>query len=133
MDAPIHRRVTTRKSPHLKCFVFQFPVFVCLDTGAESNLMSKRFAVSVGVTIYRATQGAVQADARSPLNIIGEVRDVILTRGPHSFSLDALVTERDFGDIIGGEPFLDTNDIAVRSSKKHIIIRGRDIVPYDTA
>ncbi len=132
IDAPI-RRVTTRKSPHLKCFLFQFPVLVCLDTGAESNLMSRRFAVSVGVQIYTATQGAVQADARSPLAIVGEVRNLTLSRGSHTFTLDALVTDKDFGDIIGGEPFLDKNDIAVRSSKKQIIIRGRDVVPYDTA
>ena len=132
IDTPI-RRVTTRKSPHLKCFLFQFPVFICLDTGAESNLMSKRFAVSVGVKIHTATQGAVQADARSPLQIVGEVRALTLSRGPYNFTLDALVTEQDFGDIIGGEPFLDENDIAVRSAKKQIIIQGRDVVPYDTA
>ena len=133
MDAPPIRRVTTRRSPHLKCFLFQFPVFICLDTGAESNLMSRRFAVSVGVKIFTATQGAVQADPRSPLVIIGEVRGLSLTRGPYTFTLDALVTEQDFGDIIGGEPFLDSNDIAIRSSKKQIIIHGRDVVPYDTA
>ena len=54
-------------------------------------------------------------------------------RGSHSFVLDALVTEKDFGDyIIAGEPFLEKNDIALRASKKQIIIKGRDIVPYDT-
>ena len=47
------------------------------------------------------------------------------------FILDALVTENDFGDIIAGEPFLERNDVAVRASRKQIIIRGRDIVPYD--
>ena len=132
IDAPV-RRVTTRRSPHLKCFVMQFPVFVCLDTGAESNLMSRRFAESARLDIFDATQGAVQADAKTSLEVFGEVRGVILTRGPYSFTLDALVTEKDFGDIIGGEPFLDVNDIAIRSAKKHIIIQGRDIVPYDRA
>ena len=133
MDAPPIRRVSTRRSPYLKCFLLQFPVFVCLDTGAESNLISKRFALLVGVQIYSASQGAVQADAKSPLEIVGEVRNLTLVRGPYNFSFDALVTEKDFGDIIGGEPFLDANDIAVRSSKRHIIIHGRDVVPYDTA
>ena len=27
-------------------------------------------------------------------------------------------------------PFLELNDIAVRSAKKHIIIKGKDVVPY---
>ena len=104
---------------------------MCLDSGAESSLISQRFAVSIGLSIKKATQGAVQADAKSPLDIVGEVTDVIVTRGSHSFVLDALVTERDFGDLIGGEPFLEKNDIALRPSKKQIIIRGMDIVPYD--
>ena len=46
--AAIQRRVTTRKSPHLKCFYAQFPICVCLDTGAESNLISQRLAISIG-------------------------------------------------------------------------------------
>ena len=134
IDAPVpamHRRVITRKSPHLKCFINHYPVLVCLDSGAESSLMSKRFANDVGIPIRRATQGAVQADAKSPLDIVGEVSNVSLTRGAHVFNLDALVTDRDFGDIIAGEPFLEKNDVAVRAFKKQIIIRGRDIVPYD--
>ena len=127
----IQRRVTTRKSPHLKCFIDHFLVLVCLDSGAESSLISKRFADSVGIRIDKASQGAVQADAKSPLAIVGEVSNVSLTRGPHVFILDALVTERDFGDIIAGEPFLEKNDIAIRAYKKQIILRGKDIVPYD--
>ena len=46
--------------------------------------------------------------------------------------MDALVTERDFGDLIGGEPFLEKNDIAIWPSKKQIIIGGRDIVYYNS-
>ena len=127
----IQRRVTTRKSPYLKCFIGHILVLVCLDSGAESSLISKRFADSVGISIKNASQGAVQADAKSPLAIVGEVTNVSLSRGPHVFILDALVTERDFGDIIAGEPFLEKNDVAIRPYKKQIIIRGKDIVPYD--
>lgn len=135
IDAPvaIHRRVTTRKSPHLICFFHQISIRVCLDSGAESNLVSKQFTIRAGIAIRRATQGAVQADSKSPLAIVGEISNIILTRGSHEFILDALVTEKDFGDyIIAGEPFLDKNDIALRAAKKQIIIKGRDIVPYDT-
>ena len=61
--------------------------------------------------------------------MIGEVKDVRLSYVSHKFKLDAL--ESDIGEILAGEPFLEVNDIAVRPFKKHIIIRGRDIVPYD--
>ncbi len=131
IDAPsVHRRVITRRSPHLKCFYNQEPVTVCLDTGSEANLVSHRFADDSCIPIRKASQGALQVDATTPLHIIGEINDVELTRGPHKFRLSALVTEQDIGDVIAGEPFLDINDIAVRPSKKHIIIQGRDIVPY---
>ena len=73
----------------------------------------------------------MQADQQTSLNVIGEVKDVRLSYGSHKFKLDALVTESDIGDMMAGELFLEVNDIAVRPFKKHIIIRGRDIVPYD--
>ena len=131
IDKPlVHRRVTTRKSPHLRCFLGHSPVSVCLDTGAESNLVSKRFTDESGIPLHRATQGAVQADSKTSLGIVGEIKGVILTRGPYNFVLDALVSDREIGDVIGGEPFLEKNDIAVRPGKKQIIIGGRDIIPY---
>ena len=133
IDAPsVHRRVTTRRSPHLNCFLDHIQVLVCLDTGAESNLISQRFVEDNEIPVYRATQGAVQADAKTPLGIIGEVKGVVLTRGPYRFVLDALVSERDVGDVIGGEPFLEKNDIAIRPGKKQIIVQGRDVIPYQS-
>ena len=98
----------------------------------ESSLISKRFAESMNIEIKKATQGAVQADSESPLAIVGEVSDVSLTRGPQVFILDALVTEREFGDIIAGEPFLAKNDIAVRPSKnEHFTVSVVTIGAYD--
>ena len=132
VDAPsIQRRVMTRKSPHLNCFYGQFPMVVCLDTGAESSLVSKRFAEKVGLEIHSAQQGAVQADVSTPLKIIGEIRNISIIRGPHTFVFDALVTENDFGDMIAGEPFLEKNDVAIRPSKKQIIVKGKDVIPYN--
>ena len=133
IDTPaVTRRVTTRKSPHLQCFFGHNTVIVCLDTGAESNLVSHRFVNENDIPVYQATQGAVQADAKTPMGIVGEVKGMVLTKGPHNFTLDALVTQRDIGDVIGGEPFLEENDIAVRPRKKQIIIGGRDIIPYQS-
>ena len=132
IDNPsVQRRVITRRSPFLKCFHGHILVSVCLDSGAESSMISERFALRINVRIEPASQGAVQVDANSPLTIVGEIKNVTLTYGSHSFRLDALVTKSDIGDVIGGEPFMETNDIALRPSKKQIIIKGRDIVPYN--
>lgn len=134
MDQPsVQRRVSTRKSPFLNCFIGQCPALVCLDTGAESSLISQRFANETDLKIDVASQSAVQADVSTPLKIVGEVKNVSLTRGPHTFILDALVTRNDFGDVIAGEPFLEENDIAIRPSRKLIVIKGKDMVPYWSA
>ena len=46
----------------MQCFYKQFPAAVCIDTGAESSLVSERFPKSVGLDIQPTTQGAVEAD-----------------------------------------------------------------------
>jgi hypothetical protein len=134
-QASSHRRVTTRKSPHMACFYDHYPAQVCLDTGSESNLVSERFAQHAGIPILKQTvhQGAVQADSNSKLDIVGEVKNATLRRGARVFKLDALVTKQDVGDIIAGEPFLEQNDIALRSAKKQIIIGGNEVISYGMA
>ena len=129
------RRVTTSKSPHMACFYNHYPAQICLDTGSESDLISERFAKFCGMPIMtqNVNQGAVQADLKSKLDIVGEVRNIRVRRGSHVFKLDALVTKQDVGDIIGGEPFLDRNDIAIRSAKKQIIIKGNEVISYSNA
>ena len=127
----VMRRVKTRKSPYIICMYRRISVRVCLDTGAESNFVSHRFALLARIKVYPSSQGAMQADLQTSLPVIGEIRNVSLTYGGHTFTLDALVTETDIGDVLAGEPFLEENDIAIRPFKKQIIIRGREIVPYE--
>ena len=128
----VSRRVTTTQSPHMKCFFQHYPAVVCIDTGAESNLVSEKFAKFVNLHINPTKQGAAQADGETPLTAIGETT-FSLTKGAHVFHLDALVIRNLSSDIIVGEPFLEINDIGVRSAKKQIIIKGKDIIPYLSA
>ena len=44
-------RVSSRKSPHLSCFYQHYPASICIDTGAESNLIGKKFAKYAGIPI----------------------------------------------------------------------------------
>ena len=133
VDAPVptFRRVSTRKFPMMDCFYKHFPVRLCLDSGAESSLVSERFACHTNMKIERTRQGALQADSKTPLNIIGEI-SVNLKCRSHTFKIDALVTKEDIGDMIAGEPCLELNDIAIRPSKKQIILKGRDVIPYSS-
>ena len=62
--------------------------------------------------------------------MLGEVKDFTFVRGAYTLECDALVVKEDVGDVVGGEPFLEKNDIYVRSSKKQIIIKDSEIVSY---
>ena len=126
------RRVSTRKSPRMQCFYAHIPVCLLLDSGAELNLMGERTCIMMGLVYSRTTQGAQQVDMKTPLPIVGEITGVRITKGPHVFILDALITREDIGDIVAGEPFLERNDVALRPAKRQIIIRGRDIVSYES-
>ena len=128
--ASVHRRVTTRKSPIMQCFYRHIPVSLCLDTGAESNLISESKAKSLGLTYTKTDQGALQADEKTPLAVVGEVTGIQINKGAFVFTLDALIVKEEIGYIVAGEPFLEENDIAVRPAKHIIIIQGRETIPY---
>ena len=86
----------------------------------------------MGLVYSKTNQGAQQVDMKTPLAIIGEVTGIRITKGAHVFKLDALVTKDDIGDIVAGEPFLEVNDVAIRPGKRQIIIRGREIISYES-
>ena len=86
----------------------------------------------MGLVFSKTNQGAQQVDMKTPLPIVGEISGVKIPKGAHVFILDALVTKDDIGDIVAGAPFLERNDVALRPAKHQIIIRGREIVSYDS-
>ena len=53
-----------------------------------------------------------------------------MSRGGLGLRLDALVVKQLDVDVLAGNLFLVTNDIAVRPSKRQIIIQGVDSVEY---
>ena len=114
----------------MQCFYRHIPVSLCLDTGAESNLISESKAKSLGLSYTKTDQGALQADEKTPLAVIGEVTGIQINKGAFVFTLDALVVKEEIGYIVAGEPFLEENDIAVRPAKHIIIIQGRETIPY---
>lgn len=132
LDPPpsIQRRVATRKSPKMQCFYGHIPVSLLLDSGAESNLMGEPTCRHMGIQYSKTNQGAQQVDMKTPLPVVGEVSGIRISKGPHVFILDALITKDDIGDIVAGEPFLEQNDVAIRPAKQQIIIKGREIISY---
>ena len=79
------RRVSIMQSPTLKAFYGPHPLVLTLDCGATSNMIRATTAKQLGLPIQPATQGANQADGRTPLSVVGETH-IFVTRGNGPFS-----------------------------------------------
>ena len=127
----ISRRVSTRRSPQLNAFYKQHPVKLTLDTGAETSMIKASLTRSLGLTIEKTSQQALQADGTTPLAVVGEVH-ICLSRSKKKLALDALVVEDLDVDVLAGIPFLITNDISVRPATQQLTIQGSETIQYLT-
>jgi len=125
----VTRRVQTKKSPHFKAFHNYHTVHVILDTGAETNMIKESVAHFLGVKIKKSDQTAVQADGEIPLNIVGET-NLTLVRDNVELKLKALVVSDLDVDILGGTPFMSTNDISVRPARSEISLGDGVTITY---
>ena len=125
------RRVDIEASPMLYVEYANTSVPVVIDSGAESNLIQEEFAKSTGATILKTSTTANQADGQSRLEIVGEVH-IEFHRYPHVFKFNGLVARKLKDKVIAGMPFLSTNDIYVRPSKKAIHISDKEVIYYET-
>ena len=125
-------RVSVKQSPHLKAFFDHHPLLLTLDTGAETSMMKSSIAKTIGATIQKTTQKALQADGITHLKVVGEVH-LALSRGNLHLQLDALVVDNLDVDALAGTPFMITNDISLRPAKQQVTIQGHEISFYGTS
>ncbi len=83
----------------------------------------------INLPIKPASEMARQADVVTPLDVVGEVHCKV-TRHHNTFQLDALVVRQLDVDVLAGNPFLATNDIATQPAKRQIVINSSDIIHY---
>lgn len=89
-------------------------------------------AQSIGATINKNAQKALQAEVVTPLSIGWETR---LFVSPDSVELKLetlVVTDLDI-DILAGIPFMTTNDISLRPLRQQILIGDSHVVYYSTS
>ena len=129
IDQPVVHRVNVIQSPFLNVYYNHHPVRLTLDTGATTNMIKASVARDINLPIKPASQMARQADGVTPLDVIGEVH-CQLNRDHHTFRLDALVVKQLDVDVLAGNPFHVTNDVATRPAKRQIVINGSEIINY---
>ena len=125
--APLHqvRRVATENSPELICLFDKTPVTVVVDSGATSNIVSYDLVQKLKIPMSKPSQLATTTDSHR-LDVVGEV-DIKLYYGGLGLSLDALVAKGISDEILGGMPFMKSDDIGVRPKFNEISIQGTPV------
>lgn len=121
------KRVECDISPFFYAFLNHHPVYIVVDTGATSSVVSRAFLLRVGIT-PRSTQHSAHGADKSKLNVAGEIH-IVLTFGKMKLPLTALVMDKLDCDILGGIPFCKTNDVHVHLKSKQLTI-GDITIPY---
>lgn len=112
-------------------FFAHHPVTITCDSGATSSLVRHSTAIRLGMDIKPTAHTASQADGKSKLTPSGEVH-VQLTRGDHSFILEAVVVKELDCDILAGVPFMRTNKIVLDIPRDKIIVNNKHEIAYSS-
>ena len=104
-DSAEMRKVAMKSSPCLQAYYKKHPVKITVDSGAEANMMKEACAKKLGVTIYRTTSEATQADGISDMDIVGEVH-LVFRIGHLELAFDGLVSRDLSDDVLAGVPFM---------------------------
>ncbi len=122
-------RVEVKRSPQLKSFYKHHPLNIVIDTGAETNMIRESTAKYIRAKIVKSSQMAFQADGQTPLHVTGETT-LQLSRNGMDLHLEALVVRDLDVDVLGGIPFMVSNDISVRPAKAILTIAGAEVINY---
>jgi len=101
---------------------------VC-DSGATSSLVRHSVVVRCNIPMRPTVHTASQADGISKMKPKGEIA-ITLTRGCLHFKLEAVVVEDLDCDILGGMPFLKSNEIILDAPNDKLIVHGSHSISY---
>ena len=125
---PSTKRVTTCPSPYINVFYFHTPIKFTVDTGATVNMIHESVANQLGLTISPSTQIATQADGKSEIDIIGEVRFQV-TRDNQLLHFEGLVGRKMDTEVLAGIPFIVQNNISIHPARNVVMINDTQY-PY---
>ena len=128
---PSAKRVTTSPSPYLNVFVNQSIVKFTLDTGATVNMIHESVAKQLGLHISPSSQIATQADGKSEIDILGEVRFNV-TRDNIPLYFEGLVARKMDTDVLAGIPFIAKNNISIHPARNVVMINDSSY-PYGSS
>ena len=126
----IIRKVNIYESPILTAKYYDKTVYIVLDMGAQTSLISKAKADLLNMKIYSTRHTAVQIDGVTDLKVLGEVHCSFIRSNIELF-FDALVVNKMGAniEILGGANFHKENDVWPRMWDDTITLKGTVTVP----
>ena len=122
-------RVQVRQSPYLDTFFAHHRVRLIIDSGATGNMIRLSTVKKLGLELRESAQSAHQADGSSPLVVVGET-SFSLVRDQYEFTFEGLVVENLDVEVLAGTPFMIRNDIAIRPSKRLVMLGDNKTYHY---
>ena len=110
-------------------FFYHHTLKTTSDSGAEINLVKQSVANQISASILPTLEIAFQADRVTPMDVVGETH-LEFSRDNKALSLQALVVKDLDVDILGGIPFMSSDDISIRPAKQQIIFNDDTICLY---
>ena len=132
MKVHVINSVSVYSSPVLPLFHQGEQVRCTLDSGATCSIINTAKAKQMNLPIRPTRQRARMADGKTPLHIDGQT-NVTFHRNGQSLHMVALVANFTDTDILGGMDFLIDNDIGLRPARQQIMLRGGEIVSYQSS
>ena len=121
------KRVNIHESPILACSYQCQTIYLVLDTGATSSIITIRMAKLLNLHVEKTSHKAVQVDGESQLPVLGEVHTTF-SRGALKLHFSGLVVSRLGVDILAGTNFHVENDVYSRMAKGTIHIGDHCVV-----
>ena len=121
------KRVNIHESPILACSYQSQTIYLVLDTGATSSIITIRMAKLLNLHVEKTSHKAVQVDGESQLPVLGEVHTTF-SRGALKLHFSGLVVSRLGVDILAGTNFHVENDVYSRMAKGTIHIGNHFVV-----
>ena len=94
-------KVNIYDSPILACLSGNTTIYVVLDFGTTSSLITLQKAKSLGLNIWRTQYTVIQADGQSTLKIVGETHTTFY-RDKIPLKFSALIVANIPVDVLGG-------------------------------
>ena len=115
--------------PYMDVFHGYWVVRAIIVSGPTGNMIHHSTTKHHGCPIILSAQSVQQADGSSQLQVVGEIQTTF-THDNTDFMFEGIVIEDLDVEVLAGNPFMTTNDVAVRPAKRDALLGNGPTYTY---